>query len=250
MLPLQKKPNATECFDHRTINLLSHASKILLRILNNRIETKARGFIGDTQFGFRRGCGTRDAVGVVRMLCERSLELDNEVFICFVDFEKAFDRVNWVKMMDILKIIGVDWRDRRLISNLYMNQIVTVKIGEEFSEPGVIGRGVRQGCCLSPLLFSLYSEMMMIEALDDIEEGIKIGGRLLQDVRFADDQAMVSSREAGLQRLLDRLVETAKTYDMKVNVKKTKVMKVSRQGKRDINIFIDGKRVEQVTCFK
>src|SRR3981081_3577887 len=118
---------------------------------------------------------TRDAVGVVRMLCERSLELDNEVFICFVDFEKAFDRVNWVKMMDILKIIGVDWRDRSLISNLYMNQIVTVKIGEEFSEPGVIGREVRQGCCHSPLLFSLYSEMMMIEALDDIEEGVKIG---------------------------------------------------------------------------
>src|SRR4030088_503193 len=153
-------------------------------------------------------------------------------------------------MMDILNIIGMDWRDRRLISNLYMNQIVTVKIGEEFSEPGVSGRGARQGCCLSPLLFSLYSEMMMIEALDDIEEGVKIGGRLLQDVRFADDQAMVSSREAGLQRLLDRLVETAKTYDMKVNVKKTKVMKVSRQGKGDINIFIDGKRVEQVTSFK
>src|SRR3981081_3989932 len=160
MLPLQKKPNATECSDHRTISLISHASKILLRILNNRIETKARGFMGDTQFSFRRGCGTRDAVGVVRMLCERSLELDNEVFSCFVDFEKAFDRVNWVKMMDILKIIGVDWRDRRLISNLYMNQIVTVKIWEEFSEPGVIGRGVRQGCCLSPLLFSLYSEMI------------------------------------------------------------------------------------------
>src|SRR3981081_4597539 len=91
---------------------------------------------------------------------------------------------------------------------------------------------------------------MMIEALEDIEEGVKIGGRLLQDVRFADDQAMVSSREAGLQRLLDRLVEIAKTYDMKVNVKKTKGMEISHQGKEEINIFIDGKRVEQVTCFK
>ena len=61
ILPLQKKPNVTEYSDHRTISLISHASKILLRILNNRIEAKARGFIRDTQFGFRRGCGKRDA---------------------------------------------------------------------------------------------------------------------------------------------------------------------------------------------
>src|SRR6476619_4239021 len=79
MIPLQKKMNAVECSDHRTISLISHASKILLKILTNRIEAKARDFIGRNQFGFRKGCGTKDAIGVLRMICERSLEFGNNV---------------------------------------------------------------------------------------------------------------------------------------------------------------------------
>src|SRR6478609_2488526 len=77
-----KKMNAVECSDHRTIRLTSHASKILLKILTNRIEAKAMDFIGRNQFGLRKGCGTRDAIGVMRMICERSLEFGNNVYIC------------------------------------------------------------------------------------------------------------------------------------------------------------------------
>ncbi len=76
-------------------------------------------------------------------------------YICFVDYEKAFDRVDWKKLINILRRMGVDWRDRRLIGNLYMGQKIRVKIEGEFSEPGSIGRGVRQGCPLSPILFNL-----------------------------------------------------------------------------------------------
>ena len=250
MIPLQKKQNAVECADHRTISLISHASKIMLRILTNRIEAKAKDFIGKNQFGFRKGCGTREAIGVLRMLCERSLELDNEVFVCFVDFEKAFDRVNWVKMLEVLKRIGVDWRDRRLIGSLYMEQMATVRIGEKCSEPSVVGRGVRQGCCLSPLLFTVYAEAMMMEAMEDIVEGVMIGGKLLKDVRFANDQGMVADSEDGLQKLMNGLVKAATSYDMKINVKKTKVMRVSRRGEGIVNIVIEGVRVEQVDRFK
>src|SRR6476469_11058990 len=108
MIPLQKKINAVECSNHRTISLISHASKILIKILTNRIEAKAKDFIGRNQFGFRKGCGTSDAIGVMRMICERSPEFGNNVYICFVDFEKAFDRVNWEKMMKVLQSVGVD----------------------------------------------------------------------------------------------------------------------------------------------
>ena len=68
-----------------------------------------------TKPGFRKGYETRDAIGVMRGLCERSLDYGNKVYICFVDFEKAFDRVDWVKMFEILKNLHVDWKDSTLL---------------------------------------------------------------------------------------------------------------------------------------
>jgi hypothetical protein len=145
LIPIPKKINAVECEDHRTINLICHASKIILKILTKRVESKVREYIGQNQFGFKKGCGTRDAIGVMRMLCERSIEHGNDVYICFVDFEKAFDRVNWVKMMSVLTSLCIDWRDRRLIWDLYIRQEVVIRVADGDSEPGIIGRGVRQG---------------------------------------------------------------------------------------------------------
>src|SRR6476619_264400 len=112
----------------------------------------------------------------MRMICERSLEFGNNVYICFVKLEKAFERVNWGKMIKVLQSVGVDWRDRIMISELYMNQEALVRIAGGESDSGIVGRGVRQGCLLSPLLFSIYSEMMMKEALENVEEGVRVGG--------------------------------------------------------------------------
>lgn len=274
MIPLPKKSNAVKCGDFRTISLICHASKIMLRVLTKRIETKAKQLLGRSQFGFRKGCGTRDAIGVMRTLCERSLEhKNNDVYICFVDFEKAFDRVDWVKMFKILEELHVDWKDRRLLQDLYMRQEAVVRIANGDSAPGTIGRGVRQGCPISPLLFSIYAEVMMIEVWEDIEErrlqelddlqegkieaveaieeGILVGGRLVSDVRFADDQGMVASSEKGLQKLMNNLNDTAKKFNMKINVEKTKVMVVTQEDNgKVVDITIDGQRIEQVKCFK
>ena len=88
---------------------------------------------------------------------ERIIEHDQDLHICVEDFEKAFDRVNWkrhlIELMEVLKRRGIDWRDRRLIRNLYMNQEGVVKIEDYFTEECFFGRGVRQGCCLSLVLF-------------------------------------------------------------------------------------------------
>src|SRR6267154_812637 len=135
MLPLPKKTNAVNCSDCRTISLICHASKIMLKVLTKRIEAQAKHVLRRSQFGFRKGCGTRDAVGVMRTLCERSLKYGNAVYICFVDFEKAFDRVNWVKMFEIMKSLHIDWRDRRLLQDPYIRQEAVVRVRGEDSDP-------------------------------------------------------------------------------------------------------------------
>ena len=124
-----------------------------------------------------------DAIGMVRIIAERTLEVDEELCVCFIDWQKAFDRVNWTKLMQILKRIGIDWQERRLISKLCMEQKVKVGLDQGATRSVQIGRGVRQGCCLSPILFHLYSECLTKEALD---------GQIIQTVKYADHLVLMA----------------------------------------------------------
>ena len=85
---------------------------------------------------------------MLRIISEQALEIDEELCVCFVDWQKEFDRVNWTKLMQTLKVTGIDWRERRLIGNLYMAQRVKVRLNRGETRSVKFGRGVRQGCCL------------------------------------------------------------------------------------------------------
>jgi len=99
MTTLKKKLQATKCSDHRTISLIAHTAKIVAKILRIRIERKIQDVLGEDQFRFRRGKGTRDAFEMLRIISERISEIDAELCVCFTDWQKAFDRVNWTKLM-------------------------------------------------------------------------------------------------------------------------------------------------------
>jgi hypothetical protein len=141
-----------------SFSIIAHTAKIVERILRRRIERKTEDALGEDQFGFRRGKGTRDAIGMLRIISERTLAIGEELCACFIDWQKAFDRVNWTKLMQILKGIGMDWRERRLIIKLYMEESVNIRLDQGETRSVKIGRGVTQGCCFSPILFNLYSE--------------------------------------------------------------------------------------------
>jgi hypothetical protein len=93
MIALKKKLQATKCSDLHTISLIAHTAKTVAKILRRRIEKKIEDVHGD-QFGFRRGKGTRDAIGMLRVISDRTLEIEEEICVCFIDWQKAFDRVN------------------------------------------------------------------------------------------------------------------------------------------------------------
>jgi hypothetical protein len=173
------------------------------------IERKIQDVLGEDQFGFRRGKGTRDAIGMLRTISERTLDVDEELCACFIDWQKAFDRVNWTKLMQILRGTGIDWCEIRLISKLYMDKSVKVRLDQGERRSVKTGRGVRQGCCLSPILFNVYGECLTKEALEGFGD-FKIGGQVIRTVKYADGLVLLATAETVLCGVAGRLIETGR----------------------------------------
>ena len=108
MIAVKEKPQVTKCGNHHTISLIAHTAKIIAKVLRRRIERKIEDVLAEDQFGFRRKKGTRHPIGMLRIISERTLEIDAELCVCFIDWQKSFDRVNWTKLIQILKGTGID----------------------------------------------------------------------------------------------------------------------------------------------
>jgi len=175
------------------------------------------------------------------------LEIDEELCVCFVDWQKAFDQVNWTKLMLILKGTGTDWHERRLYSSLYMTQSIKVQQNQGKTRSVKIRRGVRQGCCLSPILFNLYSKCLSKETLKGFGD-FKIGGQIIHTVKYADDLLLPAKEEKVLQDMIDKPIEIGGCYGMETNVQKAKVMRISIQF--PVKIMMDQKQQENVVSFK
>ena len=248
-ITIPKVEGTLECSKHRTISIMSQITKIMLRVILRRIRAKLRPQISQQQFGFVAGKGTRNAIFALRVLAERAIDVQKDLYVCFVDYEKAFDKVRHQDLFNILNDIGLDGKDLRLLEKLYWNQKAAVRVGGEVSEWQDIKRGVRQGCVLSPDLFNIYSEIIMRD-LENLE-GLKIGGQNLNNVRYADDTALVADSEEKLDILIKTLVQSSENRGLKLNTSKTKVMLISKKAESvPINIIINGERLEQVDSFK
>ena len=189
-IAIPKKSNTLDCENHRTISLMAHTLKLFLKIILRRIRRKIIPQIPTDQYGFMPERGTRYAIFVLRIQCARSIEHQHDVFLCFIDYQKAFDKVRHSQLLTILKRIGIDGKDFRIVRNLYYEQKAAIK------------RSVRQGCVMSPDLFNLYSEFILKE-LQEAEEGIQVNSRRINNIRYADDTVLLASSEAGLQMLVN-----------------------------------------------
>ena len=186
----------------------------------------------------------------LRLICERHLEVQKDVYICFLDYEKSFDRVRHEPLMQCLSEIGVDGKDTKIIRNLYWDQTASVRIMNELSEEIRIQQGVRQGCVASPTLFNLYTENILRHIIN--MKGVNVGGTNYnnQNLRYADDTALLAGNEKELSELISKINEVGKQFGMEINIKKTKAMVVSNKpNSPKINIAIDGEQIEQVAPY-
>ena len=243
---LPKKPNANQCTDYRTLCLMGNVTKIILRVLmvrNSRIFDREAG---RTQSGFRKGMGTREGIFNLRNIVEKLLEKHRKIYICFIDYEKAFDRVYHEKLIEILEKYEIDGKDIRLIKNLYWYQTASVKTDEGLTASFPIKRGVRQGCVLSPPLFNVYTEQIFRNVED--MPGVKIAGEYINNLRYADDTVLIAESEEELQKLVNEVKERSLEYGLKMNTKKTKTMVIRRNVDEPcrVDILVDGVTLEQV----
>ena len=128
-IPVAKKRNAKECSNYCTIKLISHASKVMLKILQARLQQYVNHELSDVQAGFRKGRGTRDQITNIRWIMEKAREFQKNIYFCFIDYAKAFDYVDHNKLWKILQEMGIPDHLTCLLSNLYAGQEATVKTG-------------------------------------------------------------------------------------------------------------------------
>ena len=128
-IPIPKKGNTKECSKYYTTALISHSSKILLKILEARLQQYVNHELPDVQAGFRKGRGTRDQIANIRWIMEKGREFQKNVYFCFIDYAKAFDCVDHKKLWKILREVGIPDHLTCLLRNLYSGQEATVRTG-------------------------------------------------------------------------------------------------------------------------
>ena len=233
--------NPKECSNYRTIALISHGSKVMLKILQARLQQYVNRELPDVQAGFRRCRGTRDQIANILWIMEKAREFQKNIYLCFIDYAKAFDCVDHNKLWKILKEIGIPDHLTCLLRNLYAGQEATVRTGHETTDWFQIGKGI-----LSPCLFNLYAEYIMRNAgLEEAQAGIKIARRNINNLRYAGDTTLMAESEEELKSLLMKVKEESEKVGLKLNIQKTKIMASGLITSWEI----DGETVETVSDY-
>ena len=191
----------------------------------------------DVQAGFRKGRETRDQMANIRWIMEKSQKFQKNIYFCFIDYAKAFDYVDHNKLWKILQQMGISDHLTCLLRNLYAGQEATVRTGHGTMDWFKIGKGVCQGCILSPCFFILYAEYIIWNA-----GWIKTAWRNTNNFRYADDTTLMAEIREEWKSLLMKMKEESEKAGLKLNIQK----KIMASG--PITAWqIDGETVETVT---
>ena len=229
-----------------TAQLHSSHTLVMLKILQARLQQYMNCELPDVQAGFRKGKGTRDQIANTHWVMEKAREFQKNIYFCFIDFAKAFDCVDHNKLWKILQEMGIPDHLTCLFRNLYAGQETTVRTGHGTTDWFQIGKGVRQGCILSPYLFNFYAEYIMRNSeLEEAQAGIRITGRNINNLRYADDTTLMAESEEELKSLFMKVKEESEKVGLMLNIQKTKIMASGPITSWEI----DGETVETVSDF-
>ena len=217
----------------------------MFKILQDRLQQYMSCELPDVQAGFRKGRGTRDQIANIHWIIEKAREFQKNIYFCFTDYAKAFNCVDHNKLWKILKEMGIPDHLTHLLRNLYAGQEATVWTGHRTDWFQIGKGGVLQGCIFSICLFDLCAEYIMRNAgLEEAQAGIKIAGRNISNLRYADDTTLMTETEEELKSLM-KVKEESEKVGLKLNIQKTKIMVSGPITSWEI----DGEIVEKVLDF-
>jgi len=256
LIPLHKKGSVSEPNNYRGITLLSAFSKIYTSILNNRLVFWANAYdkLVEAQAGFRKDYTTLDNIFVLQSMIQRYLgKKRGKLYALFVDFRKAFDLVDRGKLWSVLKRKGVSSKMYNALQSIYSCVKCCVKDKGNFSEEFPCMIGLRQGCILSPFLFSIFINELSSEIENSCSPGLQFHPYMVELflLLFADDVVLLSSTIYGLQKRINALQEFCGNYHLTVNLDKTRVVVFKNGGilSRTEKWYFDGNQLECVSSY-
>ena len=168
----------------------------MVKILQTRLQQYINCELPYVQAGFRKGRRTRDQIANICWIIEKAREFQKNTYFCLIDYAKASDHVDRNKLWKSLKEMGIPDYLTCLLRNMYAGQEATVRTGYGTTDWFQIGKGVCQGCILSPCLFNLYAEYIMrYSGMDESQIGIKFARRNINNLRYADDTTLMAESE-------------------------------------------------------
>ena len=221
----------------------------MLKILLNRLTPQAETIKAEEQAGFRPGHSTTEQIFSLRILCERYLQHQQDLFHVFVDFKKAFDSVWHAALWSTMKLYNINSNLIKVIESLYSKATSAVYYNGSVGEWFRTTVGVRQGCLLSRTLFNIFVERIMTDALENHEGSVSIGGRTITNLRFADDIDALAGKEDELVKLINHLDTTSTKYGMEISAEKTKLM-TNNTKEISLDVRTGGQKLETVQSFK
>uniref|UniRef100_A0A3B3CJV2 Reverse transcriptase domain-containing protein n=1 Tax=Oryzias melastigma TaxID=30732 RepID=A0A3B3CJV2_ORYME len=247
VVPLFKKGDRRVCSNYRGITLLSLPGKVYARVLERRVRPIVEPQIQEQQCGFRPGRGTVDQLYTLFRVLEGSWEFAHPVHMCFVDLEKAFDRVPRCVLWRVLWEYGVRGALLRAVRSLYDRSRSLVRMAGSKSDLFPVHVGLRQGCPLSPVLFIVF--MDRISRRSQGPEGVWFGDHRISSLLFADDVVLLAPSNRDLQHVLERFAAECEAAGMRVSTAKSEAMVLDRR-KVVCPLSVGGVRLPQVEEFK
>uniref|UniRef100_A0A3B5Q8Y2 Reverse transcriptase domain-containing protein n=1 Tax=Xiphophorus maculatus TaxID=8083 RepID=A0A3B5Q8Y2_XIPMA len=227
VVPLFKKGDRRVCSNYRGVTLLSLPGKVYSGVLERRVRRIVEPRIQEEQCGFRPGRGTLDQLYTLGRVLEGAWEFAQPVYMCFVDLEKAFDRVPRGALWGVLREYGVPGPLIRAVRSLYDRCQSLVRIAGSKSGSFPVRVGLRQGCPLSPILFITF--MDRISRRSQGVEGVRFGGLRISSLLFADDVVLLASSDRDLQLSLERFAAECEAAGMGISASKSEAMVLSRK---------------------